>query len=192
MNFRTAIFGLRCDFLHFAVLYYTANSDIAFVGGVCYTCFKRCPPCLKGGAERMRGGGIFTERKHNTELTQLAKRLRKNMTDEERHLWYDFLCSYPLRFLRQKVIDNYIVDFYCHQARLVIEIDGSQHYEDIGLLKDRIRTEKIESRNLTVIRIPNNDVKQHFRGVCEYIDLCVQQNMCAKESPSQPTADSPL
>ena len=132
------------------------------------------------------------ERKHNVKLTENAKQLRKTMTDEERHLWYDFLCSYPVRFLRQKVIDNYIVDFYCHQARLVIEIDGSQHYEDVGLLKDRIRTEKIESRNLTVIRIPNNDVKQHFRGLCEYIDLCVQQGMCANESPSQPTADSPL
>lgn len=88
-----------------------------------------------------------------------------------------FLRSYPIRFLRQKVIDNYIVDFYCHQARLVIELDGSQHYEDVGLLKDRIRTEQIESRNLTVIRIPNNDVNRHFARVCEYIDLCVQQRL---------------
>jgi very-short-patch-repair endonuclease len=68
------------------------------------------------------------ERKYDTELTTNAKILRKNMTKEERHLWYDFLKSYLIRILRQKVIDNYIVDFYCHSARLIIELDGSQHY----------------------------------------------------------------
>ncbi len=68
------------------------------------------------------------DRKHNPKLTKNAKALRKNMTKEERHLWYDFLRSYPVRFLRQKVIDNYIVDFYCHDAQLIIELDGSQHY----------------------------------------------------------------
>ena len=103
--------------------------------------------------------------------------LRKNMTKEERRLWYEFLRSYPVRFLRQKVIDNYIVDFYCHEARLIIELDGSQHYEENGLLKDKIRTEKIESRNLTVIRIPNNEVNLNFRGVCEYIDWCVNESL---------------
>ena len=84
------------------------------------------------------------ERKHNTELTTNARTLRKNMTKEEKQLWYDFLKTYPVRFLRQKVIDNYIVDFYCHSARLIIELDGSQHYEEKGLLKDKIRTERIE------------------------------------------------
>ena len=103
--------------------------------------------------------------------------MRKNMTKEERHLWYDFLRSYPIRFLRQKVIDNYIVDFYCHEVKLIIELDGSQHYEGKGLLKDKIRTEKIESRNLTVIRIPNNEVNTNFRGVCEYIDLFVKESL---------------
>ena len=67
-------------------------------------------------------------RKHNTKLTTNARTLRKHMTKEERHLWYDFLRKYPVRFLRQKVIDNYIVDFYCHDARIIIELDGSQHY----------------------------------------------------------------
>ena len=76
------------------------------------------------------------DRKHNTDLTSNARTLRKNTTKEERHLWYDFLKRYPVRFLRQKVIDNYIVDFYCHNARLIIELDGSQHYEEKGLLKD--------------------------------------------------------
>lgn len=97
------------------------------------------------------------------------------MTKEERHLWYDFLRSYPVRFLRQKVIDNYIVDFYCHKAKLIIELDGTQHYEDKGLLKDRIRTERIESRNLTVIRIPNNKISNNFSGVCEYIDWWIKK-----------------
>ena len=120
--------------------------------------------------------GYSTERKHNTKLTENAKSLRKNMTKEERHLWYDFLRSYPVRFLRQKVIDNYIVDFYCHEVRLIIELDGSQHYEEKGLLRDKIRTERIESRNLTVIRIPNNEVNKNFRAVCEYIDLFVKES----------------
>ena len=111
--------------------------------------------------------------------------LRKNMTKEERHLWYDFLRSYPVRFLRQKVIDNYIVDFYCHEARLIIELDGSQHYEEKGLLKDKIRTQIIENRNLTVIRIPNNEVNRNFRGVCEYIDLFVKESLHLQVSLSQ-------
>ncbi len=99
------------------------------------------------------------------------------MTKEENRLWYDFLRFYPTRFLRQKVIDNFIVDFYCHKARLIIELDGSQHYEAKGLLKDKIRTEKIESRNLTVIRIPNNEINNNFNGVCEYIDLLIKQSL---------------
>ena len=116
-------------------------------------------------------------RKHNIELTANARTLRKNLTKEERHLWYDFLKSYPVRFLRQKVIDNYIVDFYCHSARLIIELDGSQHYEENGLLKDKIRTERIKQRNLTVIRIPNNEVNKSFEGVCQYIDIAVKESL---------------
>ena len=115
------------------------------------------------------------ERKHNAALTENAKILRKTMTKEERHLWYDFLKQYPVRFLRQKVIDQYIVDFYCNEARLIIELDGSQHYKKDGLLKDKIRTERLENRNLTVIHIPNNEVSTNFRGVCEYIDWFVKQ-----------------
>ena len=115
--------------------------------------------------------------KHNPDLTANAKALRKNMTREERHLWYDFLRIYPIRFLRQKVIDDYIADFYCREAGLVIELDGSQHYEPAGLMKDAVRTERIEKRGLTVLRIPNNAVNQNFRGVCEYIDAVVQSRL---------------
>ena len=115
------------------------------------------------------------------------------MTKEERHLWYDFLKDYPVRFLRQKIIDNYIVDFYCHRARLIIELDGSQHYEEKGLLKDTIRTIKIEKRNLTVIRIPNNEVNKNFEGVCTYIDNAVKESLCRQELiPQSAFADSSL
>ena len=116
-------------------------------------------------------------RKHNSDLTANARTLRKNMTKEERHLWYDFLKSYSVRFLRQKVIDNYIVDFYCHSARLIIELDGSQHYEGKALLKDKIRTEIIKKRNLTVVRIPNNEINKNFDGVYQYIDAFVKQSL---------------
>ena len=126
------------------------------------------------------------ERKHNVDLTTNARTLRKSMTKEERHLWYDFLKNYPVRFLRQKVIDNYIVDFYCHSARLIIELDGSQHYEEEGLLKDKIRTERIEKRNLIVMRIANNEVNRNFEGVCQYIDIAV------KESLRQSSTDTSL
>ena len=149
------------------------------------------PPLPKGRGTTEGGGGIPMERKHNTDLTTNAKTLRKNMTKEERHLWYDFLKSYPIRFLRQKVIDHYIVDFYCHHARLIIELDGAQHYEEKGMLQDNIRTERIEKRNLTVIRIPNNEIHRNFEGVCQYIDIAVKQSLrqsataTSRESPSQ-------
>ena len=117
------------------------------------------------------------ERKHNPNLTSNAKNLRKNMTKEERHLWYDFLRDYPVRFLRQKVIDNYIVDFYCHAAKLVIELDGSQHYAPAQIQADNLRTEKLQQRNLTVLRIPNNYINENFRGVCEHIDRIVQERI---------------
>ena len=117
------------------------------------------------------------ERKHNVDLTINARNLRKNMTKEERHLWYDFLKRYPVRFLGQKVIDNYIVDFYCHSARLIIELDGSQHYEDEGLVNDKKRTEYLEQYGIKVIRISNLDVLKNFEGACMYIDNAVKQSL---------------
>ena len=115
------------------------------------------------------------QRKHNKILTENARYLRRNMTKEEKRLWYDFLKDYPIRFLRQKVIDTYIADFYCHKARLIIELDGSQHYEENAVIKDKIRTQRIEKRDLTVIRIPNIEVNKNFDGVCLYIDMIVKK-----------------
>ena len=117
------------------------------------------------------------QRKHNKQLVPLAKHLRREMTKEERHLWYDFLRSYPVRFSRQKVLGKYIADFYSAEAKLVIELDGSQHYEDRNIQKDTDRTAFLESYGLTVIRIPNNEVKRNFRGVCEYIAAAVKQSL---------------
>lgn len=115
------------------------------------------------------------ERKHNPDLVPLAKGLRKNMTKEERHLWYDFLRDFRPRFQRQKVLGHYIVDFYCAEAGLVIEMDGSQHYDPAEMLKDQERTNFLKGYGLTVVRIPNNEANQNFRGVCEYIDAMVKQ-----------------
>ncbi len=115
--------------------------------------------------------------KHNRQLVPLAKQLRREMTKEERHLWYDFLRSYPVRFSRQKVLGKYIVDFYCAQAKMVIELDGSQHYENGTIEKDAERTDFLEGYGLVVIRIPNNEVTGNFRGVCEHIDAAVKQSL---------------
>ena len=104
----------------------------------------------------------------------LAKNLRKNATKEERKLWYDFLSKYEFRFQRQKAIGEFIVDFYCHKAKLVIEIDGSQHYEEENLLKDEFRTEILEGYDLRVIRFTNRQINQRFNEVCEYIDLVIK------------------
>ena len=103
--------------------------------------------------------------------------MRKEMTKEERRLWYDYLRGYPVRFSRQQVLGKYIADFYCAKARLVIELDGSQHFDNANIRKDDERTAFIERYGLRVIRIPNNEVSQNFSGVCEYIDLAVKQSL---------------
>ena len=115
------------------------------------------------------------DRKHNRKLVPFARDLRKNMTKEERHLWYDFLRQYPIRFVRQKILGQYIADFYCARAGLVIELDGSQHYDPNEIRKDETRTAYLENYNLLVVRIPNNELMRNFSGVCEYIDRIVQE-----------------
>ena len=117
------------------------------------------------------------DRKHNKAIVPIAKTLRKNMTKEERHLWYDCLRAYSIKFSRQKVLGKYIVDFYSSQAKIVIELDGSQHYEKIGEQKDKERTAYLEQYGLKVVRIPNNWVNQNFSEVCEYIDDIVKQSL---------------
>ena len=115
------------------------------------------------------------ERKYNENLIVNAKLLRKNMTKEERHLWYDFLRTYPVKFRRQAVVNKYIADFYCPEAKLIIELDGSQHFEKKGFEYDEKRTAYLEQYGLKVIRIANNMVNRQFKEVCEYIDDFVNQ-----------------
>ena len=109
----------------------------------------------------------------NQKLKGFSQQLRKNQTKEENLLWYNFLRKYPARFRRQYVIGNYIVDFYCHQARLVVELDGSQHYEPEGRDADAQRTAWLEAQGLTILRFSNLDVLQSFNAVCEVIDTAV-------------------
>ena len=106
-----------------------------------------------------------------------SQRLRKNMTREERHLWYDFLKDYPIQFKRQVPMGGYIVDFYCFRAKLVVELDGSQHCLPEEMEYDRKRTAFLEEKGLYVLRISNLDVTRNFRGVCENIDIAVRDRM---------------
>ncbi len=114
---------------------------------------------------------------YKKELIQWAKELRKSATPQEQHLWYDFLRYYPVRFQRQKTIDSFIADFYCHAAKLVIELDGSQHYEEQGLARDAERTAILESYGLQVLRFSNHDADAHFAAVCEHIDRVTQARL---------------
>lgn len=101
--------------------------------------------------------------------TEYAKSLRKDMTKEERHLWYDFLKGLPVNVNRQKVIGSYIVDFYCASRRLVIELDGSQHYDAKAMIYDKKRDDYLRGRGLTVLRYTNLEIERNFREVCEDI-----------------------
>ena len=113
----------------------------------------------------------------NEALLRNARALRKHMTKEERRLWYGFLREYPLRFRRQEIIGNYIVDFYCSQAALIIELDGSQHFEEKGRTDDAARSEELGKWGFFVLRFSNRDVLESFPGVCERIDMEVQRRV---------------
>jgi len=99
------------------------------------------------------------------------------MTKEERHLWYDYLRGYPVRVMRQRPIDRYIVDFYCARAKLVIELDGGQHFSEEEQAYDSKRDSVLSGYGLSVLRISNHEVMRNFRGVCEYIDREIQRRI---------------
>lgn len=113
----------------------------------------------------------------NKKLLEQAKILRKDMTKQEKHLWYDFLKNYPIRWYKQRIIGNFIVDFYCSQAKLVIELDGSQHYEYNAMEYDEWRTKIINIYDIEVIRFSNYDVDTNFEGVCFEIDRVVKERL---------------
>ena len=112
----------------------------------------------------------------NNNLTEKARSLRKNMTKEESMLWNCFLRRYQPRFHRQFVIGSYIADFYCHKAKLVVELDGSQHYSPEEIQYDKRRTAYLQAQGLKVLRFSNLDVLQQFKAVCTAIDLAVKES----------------
>ena len=119
---------------------------------------------------------------YNAGLKERSRELRKNMTRQERHLWYDFLRDYPLKIYRQRSIDRFIADFYCSRAHLVIEVDGSQHYTKEGEQRDKERSEVLQKYNLTVVRVKNTDVDRNFPAVCEFLDRRIKEELSKWEN----------
>ena len=126
---------------------------------------------------------LFMNRPHNKEHVTFAKELRKNMTKEENHLWYDCLRlyrqAYHAPFIRQQIIGKYIADFYCPKAKLIIELDGSQHYTEEALLYDEQRTKYFEALGIAVVRYTNLDIHTRFREICDDILFKVTERIKA-------------
>ena len=113
----------------------------------------------------------------NKKLLNVARMLRSNMTRQEKHLWYDYLKNYPINVYKQRIIGDYIADFYCHQARLVIELDGSQHYKEDVRVYDAQRTSFFEDNGIMVLRFSNRNVDESFISVCNLIDKTIKERL---------------
>ena len=114
---------------------------------------------------------------HDVKILRRSQDLRKNMTKEERHLWYDFLKTYPVQFKRQYPIGCYFADFFCYKAGLIVELDGSQHYEPEEMRYDQARTAYLTKQGYLVLRFSNRDVRERFAGVCTAIDQAVAKRL---------------
>ena len=114
---------------------------------------------------------------YNGELIPRARELRKQMTRHERHLWFDFLRNYPVKIYRQRAVSGYVADFYCASAKLVIEIDGSQHFTPEGMAYDKARSFVFENFGIMVIRYTNLQIDQEFVNVCEEIDRVIKSRI---------------
>ena len=114
---------------------------------------------------------------YNRDILQNSRELRKCMTPQEGKLWHLYLKDYPIKFYRQRIVDNYIVDFYCSKAKLVIEIDGSQHFTPDGKEYDDFRTEVLNKYGLKVLRFSNNDIDTNIYNVCDVIDAEVKSRL---------------
>ena len=115
--------------------------------------------------------------KKNNKLLEQARELRRAMTPQERHLWYDYLQQYPVKIYKQRIIDNFIVDFYCHKARLITEVDGAGHYTHEGWTYDLARTKALENYGLHVMRISDREVEEQFDRVCQKIDDAIKMRI---------------
>ena len=118
---------------------------------------------------------------YDRRLNSRAKDLRRKMTPQERKLWFGFLRNYPIKIYKQRVIEFFIVDFYCAEAKLVIELDGSQHYTEQGSLYDHDRSCIIEQYGIEVLRFSNREVNQQFEAVCGQIDCTIQRRIAPAE-----------
>lgn len=119
----------------------------------------------------------------NNKLLPRARELRREMTRQERRLWYDFLRYYPVKIYKQRIIGNFIVDFYCSRAKLVIELDGNQHYTDDGVMYDNERTNILNDYDLKVIRFRNHDIDENFKWVCQAIDAEIKLRYSKFDKP---------
>lgn len=122
--------------------------------------------------------GIFVKETtvvKNNKMLPVARRLRREMTLSEQHLWFRFLRSYPVKIYKQRIIESFVVDFYCAEARLVIELDGSQHYTEQGKAYDEERSSIMEGYGVEVLRFTNLEVDREFDAVCERIDARIKQ-----------------
>ena len=113
----------------------------------------------------------------NNQLLPRAKELRRDMTPQERKLWYLFLRKYPVKIYKQRIIESFIVDFYCASAKLVIELDGSQHYGEQGQAYDRERDAILSGLGLKVLRFSNAQIDREFSAVCTAIDRALQERI---------------
>ena len=139
-----------------------------------------CAEVPEGRRDKKQGRGTQMEKDYyftgyNSSLCDTARMLRKNMTKQERHLWYDYLKNCSPRWLRQRVIDQYIVDFYCSKAKLIVELDGSQHYTVSGEEYDSVRTEVLEQYGLEVIRFSNDEIDRRFNDSCRFIEEKIKE-----------------
>lgn len=138
-------------------------------------------PSGGAGAAKPRLRGLLKVRtmsvKKNNKMLPRARELRRDMTPQERKLWYLFLRKYPIKIYKQRIIDSFIVDFYCASAKLVIELDGSQHYTEQGLTYDTERDAILSKYGLQVLRFSNLEVDSHFSAVCSLIDATVQKRL---------------
>ncbi len=114
---------------------------------------------------------------YNKDLIPLAKKLRRDATPQERLLWNGFLKDYPIRFQRQKVIGDYIADFFCHSARLVIELDGDQHGEPETTRRDAMRSADLGGLGLRVLRFTNQEIEKSLEAVCDAINQAVKERL---------------
>ena len=116
-------------------------------------------------------------KQYNKSNISSAHKLRTEATKWEKHLWYDYLCKYPIRFQRQKAIDNYIVDFYCSVAQLAIELDGSYHNISQQAFEDKKRNSALNELDIYVLRFKNSEIDNNFNKVCEQIDYTVKKRI---------------